>query len=79
MIRGNRRLKTLYSFKCLIMYSRISLNKEFDLEKSGNFSQLDLWQPCSIALWCNFTTKKNWLFTSEGVIMKMSLANTDLY
>ena len=31
------RLKALYSFKCLIMYSTLGLNKELDLEKSGKF------------------------------------------
>ena len=52
MIRGKISLKALYSFKCLVMYFKISLNKEFDLEKSGkinkksgNFSQLQQWQP----------------------------------
>ena len=30
-------MKALHSFKCLIINFRLSLNKEFYLEKSGNF------------------------------------------
>ena len=37
MIGKNIKLKALYSLKCVIMYFRTNLNKEFDLEKSGNF------------------------------------------
>ena len=36
------------------MYFRISLNQELDLEKSENFSKLDLWQ-----LWPYKTSKPN--------------------
>ena len=31
------RLKALFSFKCLVMYFKISLRCKFNLEKSGKF------------------------------------------
>ena len=46
MIRGKMRLKALYSFKCLIMCIRISLNLEFYLEKSGKGQKVFLSLVC---------------------------------
>ena len=37
LIKGNIRLKALYSFKCLIVYFRISLKFKFGLNKSEKF------------------------------------------
>ena len=46
MLKENVRLKALYSFKCLIMCIKISLNLEFYLEKSGKGQKVFLSLVC---------------------------------